>query len=250
MPVELQAVSYAYGRNKPRILDQLTYTTPHGFTVLLGPNGAGKSTLLKLAAGANQPTTGAVRLGRLSSTTREYRTKVAWMPQTITAMTGLTAREQVAYTGWLKGMNRASAWEAAATALDRVQMKDRADMKTKQLSGGQLRRIGVASALVHDARILLLDEPTAGMDPAQRRVFRDLILRLATDEVQVLMSTHDVADLAEEADHVTVLTDGRITFNGTTRDFLAHAPTQTPAGRQAEAAYTAISSEFTAPPAH
>ncbi|WP_030873218.1 ATP-binding cassette domain-containing protein, partial [Streptomyces sp. NRRL S-37] len=95
---------------------------------------------------------------------------------------------------------------AAATALDRVQMKERADMKTKQLSGGQLRRVGVASALVHGARVLLLDEPTAGMDPTQRRVFRDLMLRLATDEVQMLMSTHDVADLAEEADHVTVLT--------------------------------------------
>ncbi|MFD5697405.1 ATP-binding cassette domain-containing protein [Streptomyces lasiicapitis] len=241
MPVELHTVSYAYGRNKPRILDQLSYTTPDGFTVLLGPNGAGKSTLLKLAAGVNQPASGTVRLGRLSSTTREYCTRVAWMPQTITAMTGLTAREQVAYTGWLKGMNRADAWEAAATALDRVQMKDRGDTKTKQLSGGQLRRVGVASALVHDARVLLLDEPTAGMDPSQRRVFRDLILSLATDQVQVLMSTHDVADLAEEADHVTVLTEGRITFTGVTRDFLAHAPAEAPAGRRAEAAYTTIS---------
>ncbi|MFC8129474.1 ATP-binding cassette domain-containing protein [Streptomyces sp. NPDC057302] len=241
MLVELHSVSYSYGRNKPRILDQLTYTTPHGFTVLLGPNGAGKSTLLKLAAGVNQPATGAVRLGRLASTTREYRTKVAWMPQSITAMTGLTAREQVAYTGWLKGMNRTNAWDAAATALGRVQMEERADMKTKQLSGGQLRRVGVASALVHDARVLLLDEPTAGMDPTQRRVFRDLILRLATDEVQVLMSTHDVADLAEEADHVTVLSEGVITFTGTAGDFLDHAPAQTPAGRQAEAAYTALS---------
>ncbi|UFQ15420.1 MULTISPECIES: ATP-binding cassette domain-containing protein [Streptomyces] len=245
MPVELDTVSYAYGRNKPRILNQLTYTTPDGFTVLLGPNGAGKSTLLKLAAGVNQPTTGAVRLGRLPSTSREYRTRVAWMPQTITAMTGLTAREQVAYTGWLKGMNRADAWTAAATALDRVQMKDRADVKTKQLSGGQLRRVGVASALVHDARVLLLDEPTAGMDPTQRRVFRDLILHLATDEVQVLMSTHDVADLAEEADTVTVLTEGTVTFTGGTRDFLAHAPSGTPEGRRAEAAYTTVSAYST-----
>ncbi|MFF1376380.1 ATP-binding cassette domain-containing protein [Streptomyces sp. NPDC058308] len=246
MPVELDAVSYAYGRNKPRILDRLSYLTPDGFTVLLGPNGAGKSTLLKLAAGVNQPTTGAVRLGRLPSMSREYRTRVAWMPQTITAMTGLTAREQVAYTGWLKGMNRADAWTTAATALDRVQMKDRADAKTKQLSGGQLRRVGVASALVHDARILLLDEPTAGMDPTQRRVFRDLILNLATDEVQVLMSTHDVADLAEEADHVTVLAEGAIRFNGATRDFLAHAPVETPEGRRAETAYTTVSGYHTA----
>lgn len=114
---------------------------------------------------------GAAAEGRLPSASREFRTRVAWMPQTITAMTGLTAREQVAYTGWLRGMNRADAWAAAVIALDRVQMGERADTKTRQLSGGQLRR-----------------------------VLRDLILRLATDEVQVLMSTHDVADLAEEAD--------------------------------------------------
>ncbi|GGR84168.1 hypothetical protein GCM10010252_23620 [Streptomyces aureoverticillatus] len=79
------------------------------------------------------------------------------------------------------------------------------------------------------------------MDPTQRRVFRDLILRLATDEVRVLMSTHDVADLAEEADDVTVLTEGTITFTGATRDFLAHAPADTPEGRRAEAAYTNVS---------
>ncbi|MET9372828.1 ABC transporter ATP-binding protein [Streptomyces sp. NPDC003035] len=242
MSLALEAVSYAYGRRAPRILSGLTYTVPTGLTILLGPNGAGKTTLLKLAAGVNQPTNGSVRLGRLPSRSKEYRTKVAWMPQTITAMTGLTAREQVAYTGWLKGMSRRAAWDASAAALDHVQMREHADVRTKQLSGGQLRRVGVASALVHGARVLLLDEPTAGMDPTQRRVFRDLVLRLATEEVRVLLSTHDVADLAEEADHVTTLTGGRITFSGSTGDFLSHSPAQTPEGRRAEAAYTALTS--------
>ncbi|MGV9290707.1 ATP-binding cassette domain-containing protein, partial [Streptomyces sp. NPDC003719] len=141
----------------------------------------------------------------------------------------LTAREQVAYTGWLKGMKKPDAWDAALAALDRGDMTDRADAKAKKLSGGQLRRIGVASALVHGARTLLLDEPTAGMDPTQRRIFRDLITSLATDEVGVLMSTHDVADLAEEADQVTVLQQGRITFTGTTQHFQpARRQTPTP----------------------
>lgn len=240
MSVELDSVSFSYGRRKPRILNELSYTVPDGFTVLLGPNGAGKSTLLKLACGLNQPTAGTVRLGRYTSRDQGFLTQVAWMPQNITAMTGLTAREQVAYTGWLKGMSRTNAWNAAATALERVQLRDRAEVKTKHLSGGQLRRVGVASALVHDADVLLLDEPTAGMDPTQRRVFRDLILALATDEVRVLMSTHDVADLAEEANHVTVLTDGAVTFTGATREFLAHAPADTPGSRRAEVAYTTV----------
>ncbi|WJV48577.1 ABC transporter ATP-binding protein [Streptomyces flavofungini] len=246
MPIQLEACTFAYARRKPPVLSQLTYTVPDGFTVLLGPNGAGKSTLLKLAAGVTLPTTGHVRLGRLGSHTREYRQRVAWMPQAITAMTGLTAREQVAYTGWLKGMNRTDAWTAALQALTRVELADRADIKTKHLSGGQLRRVGVASALVHDATVLLLDEPTAGLDPTQRRVFRDLIRDLATDDVRVLMSTHDVGDLAEEAQHVTVLTDGRIHFTGTTRDFLAHAPADTSPARRAEVAYTAVAAHVPA----
>lgn len=237
--VQLDKVSFSYGRKKPRILDGLSYTVPEGFTLLLGPNGAGKSTMLKLACGMNQPVDGTVRLGRFTSRDRPFLTHVAWMPQSITAMSGLTAREQVAYTGWLKGMGKSAAWEAAAKALDRVQMLERGDVRTKQLSGGQLRRVGVASALVHGARILLLDEPTAGMDPTQRRVFRDLILSLATSEIRVLMSTHDITDLAEEADHVTVVSDGQVMFTGDTHAFLRLAPHQTRPERRGEAAYAA-----------
>ncbi|MEU1817811.1 ATP-binding cassette domain-containing protein [Streptomyces roseifaciens] len=246
MSIQLEACTFVYRRRMKPVLHQLTYAVPDGFTVLLGPNGAGKSTLLKLAAGVTRPTAGQVRLGNLASDTREYRKHVAWMPQTVTAMSGLTAREQVAYTGWLKGMNRTDAWTAAHTALARVQLADRADTKTNQLSGGQLRRVGVASALVHGATSLLLDEPTAGMDPTQRRIFRDLILNLATAEVRVLMSTHDVGDLAEEADHVTVISDGHVTYTGTTSGFLAHAPAGTSQARRAEDAYSTVIAE---PPA-
>lgn len=237
MTVQLVDVSYAYGRRSKSVISHLSYRVPDGFTVLLGPNGAGKSTLLKLASGVNQPDSGGVSYGRLGSEAKEYRAKVAWMPQTITPMAGLSAREQVAYTGWLKGMARGEAWEASVRALDRVQMREHSDVRTKKLSGGQLRRVGVASALVHGADTLFLDEPTAGMDPTQRRVFRDLILGLATDEVRVLMSTHDVSDLAEEANHVSVLTQGNITFDGPTAEFLACAP-DAPEARRAEIAYT------------
>ncbi|MFM9445284.1 ABC transporter ATP-binding protein [Streptomyces acidiscabies] len=240
MSIRLESCTFGYKRASTPILTDLTYTVPAGFTVLLGPNGAGKSTLLKLASGLHQPRSGTVRMDGLASRDAAYRKQVAWMPQTITPMTGLTAREQVAYTGWLKGMKKAAAWDAALASLNRVDMADRADEKVKKLSGGQLRRVGVASALVHGASILLLDEPTAGMDPTQRRVFRDLIITLATDDVRVLMSTHDIADLAEEADHVTVLRQGQIVFTGPTADFLAHAPYDTTEARRAEAAYSAV----------
>ncbi|MFH8346732.1 ATP-binding cassette domain-containing protein [Streptomyces sp. NPDC018045] len=240
MTLELSDCTYRYRRRRPPVLNGLTYRLPDGLTVLLGANGAGKSTLLRLAASVTRPESGTVSLDGLRAGTTSYRRAVAWMPQSVTAMHGLTAREQVAYCGWLKGMSSKPAWEKAAQALDAVGLSDRAGTKTTELSGGQLRRLGVAGALVHDAHLLLLDEPTAGMDPRQRRVFRDLLNQVTRSGVRVLMSTHDVADLAEEADHVTVLVQGHIAHSGPTRTFLAHAPADTPPGRAAEAAYSAL----------
>jgi ABC-2 type transport system ATP-binding protein len=237
--LELSNCTYGYRRWKSPVLRDFCYTLPDGLTVLLGPNGAGKSTVLKLAASVTRPQKGHVTLDDAPAGTAAYRRAVAWMPQDIVPMPTLTAREYVAYIGWLKGMNRTDAWKQARRALARVDLAEQTDTRTSRLSGGQLRRVGVAGALVHGARILLLDEPTAGMDPYQRRVFRD-ILRGLTGDVRVLLSTHDVADLAEEADHVTVVYAGTVLHHGNTGTFLAHTPPGTLAGRAAEAAYTEL----------
>jgi ABC-2 type transport system ATP-binding protein len=239
MTLRLDSCTFAYRRwQKPTLID-FTYEVKPGMTILLGPNGAGKSTLLKLAASVTRPRSGTVTLDGDPSYARSYRRAVAWMPQSVTPMPSLTSREYVAYVGWLKGMTRTAAWAEAERALRRVELTDKADEKTSRLSGGQLRRIGVAAALVHDAQVLLLDEPTAGMDPHQRRLFRDILGSLASD-VSVLMSTHDVADLAEEADRITVLEKGHVRYDGTTGGFLAYAPTDTAAGRVAEGAYISL----------
>lgn len=214
MTLELNNCTYGYRRWQRPVLGDFSYALPDGLTVLLGPNGAGKSTLLKLAASVTAPQKGRVTLDGAPAGTSAYRRAVAWMPQDIVPMPTLTAREYVAYIGWLKGMNRTDAWEQARNALLKVDLADKTDTRTNRLSGGQLRRVGVAGALVHGAQVLLLDEPTAGMDPYQRRVFRD-ILRGLTGDVRVLLSTHDVADLAEEADHVTVMYGGRSSTTGT-----------------------------------
>ncbi|HET6292879.1 MAG TPA: ATP-binding cassette domain-containing protein [Asanoa sp.] len=239
MTLRLNNCTYTYRPWRPPVLRDFDYELPDGLTVLLGPNGAGKSTLLRLAASVTRPRRGTVDLDGLPAGTGGYRRAVAWMPQTVVPMTGLTARDYVAYVGWLKGMNRRDAWDRAERALARVELTARAGTRTSELSGGQLRRVGVAAALVHDARVLLLDEPTAGMDPRQRRIFRDLLAEV-TGDVRVLLSTHDVADLAEEADHVTVLSQGRIVHSGSTDSFLAHTPSDVSSGRAAEAAYSAL----------
>ncbi|GAB1338795.1 ABC transporter ATP-binding protein [Streptomyces sp. E-15] len=243
MTLELISCTYGYShgitRRRRMVLSEFDYRMPPGLTILLGPNGAGKSTLLKVAASVVRPDSGRVVCDGVPSTSKAFRRNVARMPQDIVPLSGLTAREYVAYVGWLKGMRRSDAWKAARRVLARVELTEQNDVRTTALSGGQLRRVGVAAALVHGARVLLLDEPTAGMDPRQRRVFRDL-MRDLSGEVSVLMSTHDVADLAEDADHVTVLAGGRILHSGTTDTFLALAPDGTAAGRRAEGAYTEL----------
>ncbi|MCF6525125.1 ABC transporter ATP-binding protein [Streptomyces sp. JJ36] len=245
MTVSLESCTCAYRRwNKP-VLRDFSYEITDGVTVLLGPNGAGKSTLLKLAASLVRPRAGTVTYGQISALSKEYRRMVSILPQSITPMPSLTSREYVAYVGWLKGMSRRNAWLSSVSALERVQLVDQAETKTSRLSGGQLRRVGVAAALVHECQVLLLDEPTSGLDPQQRRVFRD-ILRELSGEVSVLMSTHDVADLADEADRVTVLDKGNILFDGSTDEFLGKAPPGTAAGRLAEGAYMDVLGRNTA----
>ncbi|GGX36716.1 ATP-binding cassette domain-containing protein [Streptomyces noursei] len=134
-------------------------------------------------------------------------------------------------------MSRSDAWDASRDALARVKLGSLAERKSHQLSGGQLRRMGIAGTLVHSSEIVLLDEPTAGLDPSQRQIFRDLVTQLLAD-IQVVVSTHQTEGLDAMYDHVVVLDKGQVRFEGDTDDFLALAAPGTPEGRRAEAAYT------------
>ncbi|WP_340560625.1 ATP-binding cassette domain-containing protein [Streptomyces sp. GSL17-111] len=242
MTLLLDRVTFRYHRWDRPVLSGFTYEVPgSGLTILLGPNGAGKSTMMSLLAGTVEPLAGRVRLkdSALTSVDREYRRHVAWLPQRVPTSRQLTAREYVAYVAWLKGESRARAWERAETALDQVGLAEQSARRTAKLSGGQLRRVGIACALAHDARVILLDEPTAGLDPHQRTVFRDVVREVA-GRIPVLMSTHDIADLADEADTVSLMDQGRILHHGETHSFLDHARPDAAPGRRAESAYAVL----------
>ncbi|GGZ35704.1 ABC transporter ATP-binding protein [Streptomyces inusitatus] len=234
--------TFGYRARTP-VLDSLTLELPTGHTVLLGPNGAGKSTLLSLGASALAPKTGRVGWGSLDSARSrdrgEYRRRVGWLPQRIEPVPGLTVREQAAYAGWLKGLSKRRAWDRAVRALDRVRLSELADRRSHELSGGQLRRLGIAQALVHRAELILLDEPTAGLDPVQRGVFRDLVGELS-GTAQVIVSTHQTEDLADVYEAVVVLDRGAPVFRGAIGDFLSLAPPEVAAERRAEAAYRGL----------
>ncbi|MEV4683164.1 ATP-binding cassette domain-containing protein [Streptomyces kurssanovii] len=242
MTLLLDRVTFSYHRWIRPVLNRFTYEVPgEGLTILLGPNGAGKSTTMALLAGTVEPRSGKVLFSGsgLVSTSREYRRHVAWLPQRVPTSRQLSAREYVAYVAWLKGENRSAAWERAGTALDQVGLAEQTGRKTAKLSGGQLRRVGIACALAHDARVILLDEPTAGLDPHQRTVFRE-VLREVAAKTPVLMSTHDIADLADEADTVTLMDSGRVLHHGGTQSFLDHAHDDAVPARRAESAYSVL----------
>ncbi|QKV95267.1 ATP-binding cassette domain-containing protein [Streptomyces sp. NA02950] len=245
MALEFCDVSFRYNR-KTTVLDGFDLRIDNPATVLLGPNGAGKSTLMGLAASQLKPLHGTVAWGDRNPADRRdlkaYRKAVAWLPQQITPVPGLTVREQVAYAGWLKGMNRTDAWSASAATLARVGLSKLADRRSHQVSGGQLRRMGIAGALTHRSEIILMDEPTAGLDLTQRKVFRSLLEQLA-DDVHFVVSTHQTEDLADLYQNVVVLDHGTVRFHGTTAEF--HATTDNDQGprERAEAAYARLVGE-------
>lgn len=242
VPLRFTDCSFAYRAGVP-VLDGLTLELPVGCTVLLGPNGAGKSTLLSLGASVLSPAAGKIQLGRLTTADtrhrRAYRQKVGWLPQQIKPVPSLTVREQAAYAGWLKGLSRADAWKRSAQALDRVRLTELTDRRSHELSGGQMRRLGIAQSLIHEADLVLLDEPTAGLDPVQRGVFRDLLAELS-DSVSFVVSTHQTEDLADIYETVVVFDRGQATFQGPVGEFLARAPEDVPAERRAESAYRSL----------
>ncbi|MGH3311433.1 MAG: ATP-binding cassette domain-containing protein [Streptomyces sp.] len=242
MPLRYVSCTFAYRAGEP-VLRSLDLELPAGCTVLLGPNGAGKSTTLSLGASVLLPRSGHVALGLLDSARRRdrrnYRRKVGWLPQDVAPVPGLTVREQVAYAGWVKGLSRRDSWDRAAAALGRVGLADLSGRRSNQLSGGQMRRLGIAQCLVHNADVLLLDEPTAGLDPIQRGVFRDLLAELSTS-VDFVVSTHQTEDLADMYDTVIVMDRGEAVFRGNIRDFLALAPESTTTERRPEIAYRGL----------
>ncbi|MEU7021749.1 ATP-binding cassette domain-containing protein [Streptomyces sp. NPDC046203] len=243
MPLHYQSCTFRYSRTSRPVLDRIDLEFSPGHTVLLGPNGAGKSTLLSLGASASKPQSGSVRYGSLDpanrGSARTYRRKVSWLPQRPGFLPGMTCREHVAYVGWLKGMRERDAWRAAPEAIERVGLADRMNDKVKTLSGGQQQRIALAQSLVHEAELLLLDEPAVGLDPHQRRRFLDLLISLR-GSVHVIVSTHDIGDLDEAFDEVVVLESGRARFKGTVEEFDAHARPDAAPGRRLESAYASL----------
>ncbi len=228
---------------RTEILHGIRLDLPAGVHGLLGPNGAGKTTLIRVLATTLRHDAGHIEvLGRSfdrAADVRWVRERLGYLPQSGAFHRGFTARDYVEYIGWLRRMPSQDIPLAADRALSRVDLIDRADTKLRKLSGGMQRRAGLAQAIVNDPQILLLDEPTAGLDPEQRVQFRALLRELGRDSC-VVISTHLVEDVAHACDTVTLIEGGRI-VDRSTPEALASigADTDLPGDSPIERGYTA-----------
>ncbi|MBL6278283.1 ABC transporter ATP-binding protein [Micromonospora fiedleri] len=220
--VSVRGLRVSYGRRNA--LDELDLDLGPGVHGLLGPNGAGKTTLMRVLATVRQPDRGQVRLlGQPLSDAvglRSARRRLGYLPQSFGFYPRFTVREFVEYFAWLKEMPAAQIPLAVDRAIERVGLLDRADDRMKHLSGGMLRRAGIAQAIVNDPRVLLFDEPTAGLDPEQRMEFRALLRELGLDAV-VLVSTHLVEDVVAACTRVSLMDAGRLVFDGLPAELIA-----------------------------
>ena len=220
MRTRLRTEGLVQGYGRRDVIRGVDLDLGSGIHGLLGPNGAGKTTLLTTLATVAPPRAGRLTvMGRpvtSGARAREARAHIGFLPQGFAFSPRFTVREFVEYVAWTKVMPRRSVDAAVDDALHRTDLRAQRDTRLGALSGGMLQRAGIAQALVNDPAVLVLDEPTAGLDPEQRFAFRTLLTTL-TDKT-VVLSTHLVEDVAATCDRVLVLDDGRITFDGSVAD--------------------------------
>jgi ABC-2 type transport system ATP-binding protein len=207
---------------KTRALDGVSFEAGPGVTGLLGPNGAGKTTLLRVLSTVMAPSAGEVRiLGRNPASSRdrlEIRRRLGYMPQEPGFHKNFTAFEFIDYVAILKEMTDRRARHAEVRrVMHGVGLRDVEDMKIKALSGGMRRRVALAQALLGEPELLILDEPTAGLDPEQRLRFRETMSHLG-EERSILLSTHQTEDVAALCPTVVVMNHGATLFSGTPRE--------------------------------
>ncbi len=202
-------------------LDGLDLTIPRGCVAgLLGPNGSGKSTTISLLLGLRAPSAGTARVLGFPAGHREARRRTGYLPEEADLYPFLTARETVEFAGAIHGMDRKESRAAAGPMLERVGLGAEAERRVEGFSRGMKRRVGLAAALVHRPELLVLDEPTAGLDPVGREGLLTLLAECRGRGATVLLSSHVLSDVERLCDRVAILGQGRLAAEGTLAEVL------------------------------
>ncbi len=208
-----------------RAVDQISVTLEQGLTGLIGPNGAGKTTFMKALATLILPTTGQIILNNQTisaKNTEILRHHIGYLPQSLGFYKNLTVRESLHYYGMLQEINNKDRDRRIDQLLCLTNLEDHQHKKIRQLSGGMKRRLGLAQAMINDPEILIVDEPTVGLDPEERINIRMLLSSLAANKI-ILLSTHVVEDIANACGKVIILEKGHVAFDGLTTEIIQAA---------------------------
>lgn len=211
MELIIDRVSKQYGSKIA--VDRISLKLQKGVYGLLGANGAGKTTLMRILCGILKPTSGSVSLDGIDVSTEEYRTRLGYLPQDFGYYPDFSGRKFLLYMATLKGLDKGQAKRKTAELLKLVGLEEVCGKKIKTYSGGMKQRLGIAQALLGEPALLILDEPTAGLDPRERVRFRDMIAQLGKNNI-VLLSTHIVSDIEHIADVVLMMKDGQLIYQG------------------------------------
>lgn len=218
--IEIKSLTKTYGIGNKTVnaLNGVDLQINSGMFGLLGPNGAGKTTFMRILAGIVNPSGGSVKINGFDLTTEvgkhQIKTMLGYLPQELGMYTELTAIQFVDYMAILKGLDDSRKRnQRVHEVLEMVGLANQANRKIKGFSGGMKRRVGIAQALVNNPKLLIVDEPTAGLDPEERIRFRNLLVNLATDRI-VLLSTHIVEDIGQTCRDLAILAKGQILFRG------------------------------------
>lgn len=211
MELVLDRVSKQY-QNKIAV-DRISTTLRPGVIGLLGENGAGKTTLMRMLCGILKPSSGTITFDGLDVSEEMYRDVLGYLPQDFGYYPNFSGRDFLMYMSALKGIEKSAARRKCDELLQTVNLEGAANKKIKTYSGGMKQRLGIAQAVLNNPKILILDEPTAGLDPKERVRFRNLIAELGKDSI-VILSTHIVSDVEQIADRILMMKSGQIIFDG------------------------------------
>ena len=209
MELIIDRVSKQYNNNIA--VDCISVKLQKGVYGLLGANGAGKTTLMRMICGILKPTSGTISFDSMDVTEENYRSVLGYLPQDFGYYPEFTGMDFLLYMAALKGIEKAQAKCKAKELLQLVSLQDVAKKKIKTYSGGMKQRLGIAQALLNQPKLLVLDEPTAGLDPKERVRFRKMIADLGKESI-VLLSTHIVSDIEQVADKVLIMKDGQLIY--------------------------------------
>lgn len=217
MELNIDRLSKQY-KNKIAV-DRLSLTLTNGVYGLLGANGAGKTTLMRMICGILKPTSGEVKFDGIDVSEESYRDILGYLPQDFGYYPEFSAVDFMYYMASLKGMTKAQAKIKTKELFEIVSLSDVAKKKIKTFSGGMKQRLGIAQALLNNPKILVLDEPTAGLDPKERVRFRNIISELGKDRI-VLLSTHIVSDVENIANTILVMKNGQVIHKGALEEII------------------------------